>query len=73
MARSDFDRNEGYEEKNYNCGLVDVTDRPYKYMVKAIKETAKSLYDVAFPEFWMPLYKKPLKSLWLMDQFLIYE
>jgi len=36
----------GYDGENYNCGLVDVTDRPYKYMVKAIKETAKSLYDV---------------------------
>ena len=36
----------GYDGENYNCGLVDVTDRPYKYMVKAIKETAKRLYAV---------------------------
>ena len=36
----------GYDGENYNCGLVDVTDRPYKYMVDAIKETAKRLYDV---------------------------
>lgn len=36
----------GYDGENYNCGLVDVTDRPYKYMVGAIKETAKRLYDV---------------------------
>ena len=36
----------GYDGENYNCGLVDVTDRPYKHMVKAIKETAKRLYDV---------------------------
>lgn len=36
----------GYDGENYNCGLVDVTDRPYKYMVEAIKETAKRLYAV---------------------------
>tara|TARA_R110001583_G_scaffold17014_21_gene69386 strand:+ start:10830 stop:12779 length:1950 start_codon:yes stop_codon:yes gene_type:complete len=35
-----------YDGENYNCGLVDVTDRPYKYMVLAIKKTAKRLYDV---------------------------
>jgi hypothetical protein len=35
-----------YDGENYNCGLVDVTDRPYPYMVKAIKETAKRLYPV---------------------------
>ena len=32
--------------ENYNCGLVDVTDRPYKFQVEAIKETAKRLYSV---------------------------
>lgn len=36
----------GYDGENYNCGLVDVTDRPYKHMVRAIEETAKRLYDV---------------------------
>jgi len=36
----------GYDGENYNCGLVDVTDRPYKYMVGAIRETAKRLHDV---------------------------
>ncbi len=36
----------GYDGENYNCGLVDVTDRPYEYMVGAIKETAKRIYDV---------------------------
>ncbi|MBO0323631.1 hypothetical protein J0X14_15075 [Muricauda sp. CAU 1633] len=36
----------GYDGENYNCGLVDVTDRPYKHMVSAIKETAKRLYGV---------------------------
>ncbi|MDR1161191.1 MAG: hypothetical protein LBK45_02520, partial [Tannerellaceae bacterium] len=32
--------------ENYNCGLIDVTDRPYKYQVEAIMETAKRLYDI---------------------------
>jgi hypothetical protein len=36
----------GYDGENYNCGLVDVTDRPYQHMVNAIKETAKRLYQV---------------------------
>lgn len=35
-----------YDGENYNCGLIDVTDRPYKPMVKAIKSTAKILFDV---------------------------
>jgi len=32
--------------ENYNCGFVDVTDRPYKYQVEAQMETAKRLYAV---------------------------
>lgn len=36
-------RNDG---ENYNCGLIDVTDRPYKYQVAAMQETAKVLFDV---------------------------
>ena len=32
--------------ENYNCGLIDVTDRPYKYQVEAMMETAKRLYAV---------------------------
>lgn len=32
--------------ENYNCGLFDVTDRPYKYQVEAMAETALCLYDV---------------------------
>ena len=32
--------------ENYNCGLIDVTDRPYKYQVESIMETAKCLYAV---------------------------
>lgn len=36
----------GYDGENLNCGLVDVTDRPYPHMVEAISETAKRLYEV---------------------------
>lgn len=36
-------RNDG---ENYNCGLIDVTDRPYKEQVEAMMETAKHLYDI---------------------------
>jgi len=32
--------------ENYNCGFVDVTDRPYPHQVEALKTTAKRLYDV---------------------------
>lgn len=32
--------------ENFNCGLVDVTDRPYAEMVSSVMETAKVLYDV---------------------------
>jgi hypothetical protein len=35
-----------YDGENYNCGLVDVTDRPYPYMVDYIKATAKSIFEV---------------------------
>ncbi|WP_273390350.1 hypothetical protein [Barnesiella viscericola] len=36
-------RNDG---ENYNCGFIDVTDRPYPYMVEAAIATAHSLYDI---------------------------
>ena len=32
--------------ENYNCGLVDVTDRPYQHQVEAMMETAKLLFDI---------------------------
>jgi hypothetical protein len=36
----------GNDGENYNCGLVDVTDRPYNYLVKAVSESSKRLYGV---------------------------
>ncbi|MDR3141303.1 MAG: hypothetical protein LBU37_06230 [Tannerellaceae bacterium] len=32
--------------ENYNIGLVDITDRPYPEMVKAMHETHKRLYQI---------------------------
>lgn len=32
--------------ENYNCGLIDVTDRPYKHQVEAMMETAKRLFEI---------------------------
>jgi len=47
--------------ENYNCGLVDVTDRPYKYQVEAMMETAKKLYDIHTGKA-QPIDKKPVKA-----------
>ena len=32
--------------ENYNCGIIDVTDRPHKYQVEAVMETSKRLYSI---------------------------
>ncbi len=32
--------------ENYNCGLVDVTDRPYPHQVEAMMESAKRLFEI---------------------------
>jgi hypothetical protein len=36
----------GNDGENYNCGMVDVTDRPYPFLVEAVSETAKRLFEV---------------------------
>ncbi len=51
-------RNDG---ENYNCGLVDVTDRPYVHQVNAMVETAKRLYDVHAGTA-APFSQKPLRA-----------
>jgi hypothetical protein len=47
--------------ENYNIGLVDVNDRPYKELVEAIKATNKRLYDVHSGKI-NPFNQKPLAS-----------
>lgn len=43
---SDQDVTGRFDGENYHCGLVDVTDRPYREQVNAMAETARVLYDV---------------------------
>ena len=47
--------------ENYNCGFVDVTDRPHKYQVEAIMETAKCLFAVHAGEL-QPFSQTPDKA-----------
>ena len=47
--------------ENYNCGLVDVTDRPYKHQTEAMMETAKRLYAVHAGET-QPFEQEPEKA-----------
>jgi hypothetical protein len=51
-------RNDG---ENYNCGIIDVTDRPYKRQAAAIVETAKRLYGIHNGEL-PPVTQKPVKA-----------
>jgi hypothetical protein len=51
----------GYDGENYNCGLVDVTDRPYKHMVNALKESSKRIYGVHAQEL-EAFNQKPLNA-----------
>lgn len=43
---SDQDMSGRFDGENFNCGLVDVTDRPYREMIDAASETAARLYEV---------------------------
>ena len=35
-----------FDGENYNCGLIDVTNVPYREQTEAMMETARRLYDV---------------------------
>ncbi len=47
--------------ENYNCGIVDVTDRPYKPQVAAMMETHKRLYSIHAGNM-PPTTKTPLNA-----------
>ena len=51
----------GIDGENHNCGIIDVTDRPYKHQVEAMKETAKRLYSVHAGEV-PPFNQTPLNA-----------
>jgi hypothetical protein len=46
--------------ENYNCGLVDVTDRPYQHMAKAMSVTAGKLFQIHHGNV-KPTDQKPAK------------
>lgn len=50
-----------FDGENYNCGLVDVTDRPYKYQVEAMIETAKRLFKIHSGEL-EPVTQEPVRA-----------
>jgi hypothetical protein len=58
---SDEDLTGRGDGENYNCGLVDVTDRPYKYQVEAMLETAKRLYKIHSGEL-TPVSQQPVRT-----------
>lgn len=35
-----------FDGENYNCGLVDVTDRPYQKLVESVSASSAILYDI---------------------------
>lgn len=43
---ADQDISGRFDGENYNCGLIDVTDRPYKEQTDAMTETSKLLYGI---------------------------
>ena len=46
--------------ENYNCGCIDVTDRPYKEQTKAMMDSAKRLYAVHSGKE-LPYSEKPVR------------
>jgi hypothetical protein len=51
----------GYDGENYNCGLVDVTDRPYPLLVEAVSETAERIFAIHSGDL-SPANKAPVKA-----------
>lgn len=43
---SDQDLTGRFDGENYNCGLIDVTDRPYKEQVEAMFESSKVIFKI---------------------------
>jgi len=58
---SDQDLTGRRDGENYNCGLVDVTDRPYQHQVEAMMETAKRLNDIHNGKI-KPIDQAPVKA-----------
>jgi hypothetical protein len=50
-----------FDGENYNCGLIDVTDRPYPYQVEAMSKTARQLYRI-HNGTTLPTSQKPVRA-----------
>ncbi len=50
-----------FDGENYNCGLIDVTDRPYKYQTEAMMETSKMLFRIHSGELG-PVTQQPERA-----------
>ncbi len=50
-----------FDGENYNCGLIDVTDRPYKKIVEAAKATSGRLYKIHSGEV-SPFSEEPVNA-----------
>ncbi len=46
--------------ENYNCGMVDVTDRPYQYQVEAVMKTSERLFEIHTGKL-QPVDQAPVK------------
>lgn len=50
-----------FDGENFNCGLIDVTDRPYKALVDAISESSRRLFEVHSGKL-QPYDQKPINA-----------
>jgi hypothetical protein len=58
---SDQDLTGRSDGEGFNCGLVDVTDRPYKFQTEAMMETAKILRQIHLGEK-IPFDQAPVRA-----------
>ena len=57
----------GNDGENYNCGFIDVTDRPYPFMVQAISETSNRLFGIHSGSI-SPFDREPVRARGLHQQ-----
>jgi hypothetical protein len=57
----DQDMTGRFDGENYNCGLVDVTDLPYPFLVKAVSETSRRLFEIHTGTL-SPVDRAPVKA-----------
>lgn len=50
-----------YDGENYNCGLIDVTDRPYPLLTDAISKTAERIFSLHSGSI-APVERTPIRA-----------